>query len=87
MKKMMLCAALIAAMGVFTTTNAQEPKKCPKTEQCCQKKCDKNQKCAQACCKENCKNADCKKNDCKNCTCDKAKCKAECKKACDAKKK
>lgn len=87
MKKIMLCAAFIAAMGIFTTANAQEPKKCTKTEQCCQKKCDKNEKCAQACCKENCKNADCKKNECKNCTCDKAKCKSECKRVCDTPKK
>lgn len=87
MKKIMICAAFIAAMGIFTATNAQEPKKCTKTEQCCQKKCDKDKKCDKACCKDNCKNAECKKSDCKKCACSKQECKSECKKSCDSKKK
>lgn len=87
MKKIMICAAFIAAMGISTTVNAQEPKKCTKTEQCCQKKCDNERKCKQACCKENCQNDECKKNECKKCTCDKAQCKQECKQACPASQK
>lgn len=74
MKKIMMCAAFIAAMGLFTTVNAQEKaKKCTKTEQC-EKKCDQAKK--DKCCKaEGCTKADCKKTDCKDC-------KKDCKKAC-----
>lgn len=87
MRKIMMCAAFIAAIGLFTTTNAQEPQKeCTKSEQCCQKKCDNDKKCDKACCKD-CKNVDCQKAECKQCTCDKAKCKSACKQACDSKKK
>lgn len=77
MKKLMMCAAFIAAMATFTTVNAQDvkTKKCPRTEQCCKQ----------------CGNADCKKAACKDCKCDKAACKdgkcqqGTCNKACDKK--
>ncbi|WP_455672308.1 hypothetical protein [Phocaeicola sp.] len=81
MKKLMMCAAFIAAMATFTTAGAQDTKttKCTKTEQC-QKKCDKK------CDKATCKNAECKKAECKDCKCAKADCKkADAKKCCNAK--
>ena len=68
MKKLMMCAAFIAAMATFSTANAQDTK----TKKC-QKKCDK----------ATCKNAECKKAECKDCKCAKKECKkADGKKCC-----
>ena len=77
MKKLMMCAAFIAAMATFTTAGAQDvkTKKCPRTEQC----------------SKQCANADCKKAECKDCKCGSAVCKdgkcqqGTCKQACDKK--
>jgi hypothetical protein len=72
MKKIMMCAAFIAAMAIFSTSNAQGVKKqkTTKTEQCdkkCEKPAGKDAKCA------------CKKGDAKKCTCKKCTCKANAK--------
>lgn len=85
MKKLMMCAAFIAAMATFTTVNAQDvkTKKCPQTEQCC-KQCG-NADCKKAACKD-CKaiNAACKDCTCGNAVCKDGKCQqGTCKKACD----
>lgn len=50
MKKVMICAAFIAAMGIFNSANAQDIKKDRKgnkTESCCHRKsnCPKNENC------------------------------------------
>ncbi|MGL4851906.1 MAG: hypothetical protein ACRC3Z_04590 [Phocaeicola sp.] len=50
MKKVMICAAFIAAMATYTTAAAQDAKKeCTKSEKC-EKKCDSKDK-KEGCCK------------------------------------
>lgn len=82
MRKVIVCAAFIAAMGLFTTANAQDvkTKKTTETEQCT-KKCDSKSDCK--------KDAKCAKAECKDgakCTKD-AKCSKEAKKECCSAKK
>ena len=61
MKKLMICAAFVAAMCTFSTDNAQDVKKETKKE-CCAKKaeCTKDKK-------ECTKKAECTKKDAKAC--------------------
>lgn len=73
MKKIMMCAAFIAAMATFTTVSAQDTK---------DKKCTKTEKCEKKCTKADCKSAECKKAECKDCKCGKGECKKAEKKAC-----
>ncbi len=63
MKKLMICAAFVAAMCAFSTVNAQEVKKETKKE-CCTKKaeCKKDKKECTKDTKDCTKKADCKKD-------------------------
>ena len=72
MKKLFYCAAFVAAMGLFTTANAQNTKKKKevKKEQC-DKKCDKKD--GKACSKADANKSCCKKDAAKKSCCSKEK--------------
>ena len=72
MKKLFYCAAFVAAMGLFTTANAQDTAKTKEVKkEHCDKKCDTKD--GKACSKADANKSCCKKDAAKKSCCSKEK--------------